>query len=57
LNPILGYEECASIAGEALKTNKSIHQIVVIERKEITQDKWDEIFSLENLINPKFINS
>jgi aspartate ammonia-lyase len=57
LNPILGYEECASIAGEALKTNKSIHQIVVIERKEITQDKWEEIFSLENLINPKFINS
>ncbi|MEA9415830.1 aspartate ammonia-lyase [Flavobacterium sp. PL02] len=57
LNPILGYEVCAGIAGEALKTNKSIHQIVVIERKEITQNKWDEIYSLENLINPKFINS
>ncbi|OUL60421.1 aspartate ammonia-lyase [Flavobacterium sp. AJR] len=57
LNPILGYEVCAGIAGEVLKTNKSIHQIVVIERKEITQNKWDEIYSLENLINPKFINS
>lgn len=57
LNPILGYEISASIAGEALKTGKNIHEIVVLERKLITQDKWNEIFSLENLINPKFINS
>ncbi|MNQ19978.1 Aspartate ammonia-lyase [compost metagenome] len=57
LNPILGYEESASIAGEALKTNKSVHQIAVIERKLITQEKWDEIYSLENLIHPKFITS
>ncbi|WP_348824487.1 aspartate ammonia-lyase [Flavobacterium aestuarii] len=57
LNPILGYEESASIAGEALKTGKSVHQIAVIERKLITQDKWDEIYSLDNLINPKFITS
>ncbi|ULQ56817.1 aspartate ammonia-lyase [Flavihumibacter rivuli] len=56
LNPILGYEESASIAKEALKTGKSVHQIVVQERKLITQDKWDEIYSIENLINPKFIN-
>jgi aspartate ammonia-lyase len=56
LNPILGYEECSNIAGEALKTGKSIHDIVVIERKLITQSKWDQIYSLENLINPKFIN-
>lgn len=55
LNPIIGYEESASIAGEALKTNKSVHQIAVIERKLITQEKWDEIYSLENLIHPKFI--
>ncbi len=56
LNPILGYEESSSIAGEALKTGKSVHDIVVLERKLITQDKWDEIYSLENLINPRFIN-
>ncbi|OYU97777.1 MAG: aspartate ammonia-lyase [Bacteroidetes bacterium B1(2017)] len=56
LNPILGYEESASIAGEALKTGKSVHDIVVVERKLIDQSKWDEIFSIENLINPKFIN-
>ncbi|WP_299708855.1 aspartate ammonia-lyase [uncultured Pontibacter sp.] len=56
LNPILGYEESASIAKEALATGKSIHEITVLERKLITQAKWDEIFSMENLIHPKFIN-
>jgi aspartate ammonia-lyase len=55
LNPILGYEVSASIAGEALQMNKSVHDIVVVERKLITQEKWDEIYSLDNLINPKFI--
>jgi len=56
LNPILGYEACSSIAGEALKTGKSVHDIVVTERKLISQDKWDEIFSMDNLIRPRFIN-
>lgn len=57
LNPILGYEMCSSIAKEALETGKSVHGIAVTERKLITQEKWDEIFSIENLIHPKFINS
>ena len=57
LNPILGYEESASIAKEALATGKSIYEITVLERQLITQAKWDEIFSIENLIHPKFINN
>ena len=57
LNPVIGYEKSAAIAGEALKTGKSIHQIVVVEKQYISQQKWDEIFSFENLINPKFINN
>lgn len=57
LNPILGYELCSDIAKEALESGKSIHDIVVIERELISQSKWDEIYSLENLINPKFIAS
>ncbi len=56
LNPILGYEVSASIAKEALQTGKSIRDIVVEERKLITKEKWDEIYSVENLINPRFIN-
>ncbi|MDP4282533.1 MAG: aspartate ammonia-lyase [Bacteroidota bacterium] len=56
LNPILGYEVSASIAKEALQTGKSVHDIVVKEKKLITQEKWDEIYSIGNMINPKFIN-
>ena len=55
LNPILGYEACSNIAKEALETGKSVHDIAVIEKQLVTQEKWDEIFNLENLINPKFI--
>lgn len=56
LNPILGYETCAAIAKEALATGKSIHDIAVLERHLVTQEKWDEIYNIENLIHPKFIN-
>jgi aspartate ammonia-lyase len=55
LNPILGYEQCSAIAKEALNTGKSVHQIVVAERQLISQEKWDEIYNIENLIHPKFI--
>jgi aspartate ammonia-lyase len=56
LNPILGYEKSGDIAKEALQTGKSVYQIVVTERNLITQEKWDEIYSIDNMINPKFIN-
>jgi aspartate ammonia-lyase len=56
LNPLLGYETTASVAKEALASGKSVHQIVVEERKLITQDKWDELYSFENMIHPVFMN-
>lgn len=56
LNPILGYEKSAAIAREALETGKSVHDIAVREKKLVTQEKWDEIFTFENLIRPRFIN-
>lgn len=55
LNPLLGYEASADIAKEALRTGKSVHDIAVTERKLLTQEKWDEIFTFENLIRPGFI--
>ena len=55
LNPILGYKKCSEIAREGYQKNKSIHQIVVLEKKLLTQEKWDEVFTIENLINPQFI--
>jgi len=54
LKPSLGYKQCAEIAREGYETGKSLHDIVVNERKLLSQEKWDEIFSFENLINPKF---
>lgn len=57
LNPIIGYEAAAALAREALKTGKSIHQLAVLDQQLITQAKWDEIYAIENLINPTFINA
>jgi len=54
LKPSLGYKQCAEIAREGYETGKSLHQIVVKERKLLTEEKWDEVFSFENLISPKF---
>lgn len=50
LNPILGYKLCAEIVREGYTQNKSLHQIVVKERQLLTQEKWDEVFSIENLM-------
>ncbi len=54
LKPSLGYKQCAEIAREGYETGKSLHDIVVLERRLLTQEKWDEVFSFENLISPKF---
>src|SRR5262247_3478582 len=54
LKPSLGYKQCAEIARAGYETGKSLYDIVVKERKLLTQAKWDEVFSFENLINPKF---
>ncbi|GAA3945562.1 aspartate ammonia-lyase [Hymenobacter algoricola] len=55
LNPVIGYEASAEIAKEALRTGKSVYAIAVTERGLLTQAKWDEIFTFENLIRPGFI--
>jgi aspartate ammonia-lyase len=54
LKPVLGYKLCAEIAREGYETGKALREIVVNERGLLTQARWDEIFSFENLINPKF---
>ena len=40
LTPSLGYKQCAEIAREGYETGKSHHDIVVKERKLLTQEKW-----------------
>jgi aspartate ammonia-lyase len=54
LKPLLGYKQCAELARYGYESGKSLHQIVVVERQLMTQQKWDEVFSFDNLISPKF---
>lgn len=53
LNPILGYDVCASIAKEAIETGGNVIDIVR-QRGLLSEERVQEIFSLENLMNPKF---
>ncbi len=54
LNPILGYEQSAAIAKEAFDTGGSVIDIVRAKGL-LSNEKIDEIFSIENLMHPKFI--
>lgn len=54
LKPHFGYKQCSEIARMSHETGKSLHDIVVLERKMLTQEHWDKLFSFENLINPAF---
>lgn len=54
LNPILGYETCASIAKEALETGGSVYDIV-LQRGLLPKEKLDQILSPENLKKPTYI--
>ena len=54
LKPHFGYKPCANIAREGFLTGKSLHQLIVDEKKMLTQEQWDKVFTHDNLINPKF---
>ncbi len=54
LNPILGYEQSAVIAKEAFETGGSVIDIVR-SKGLLSEEKLAEIFSLENLMHPRFI--
>lgn len=55
LKPHLGYKACSEMAHECYHTGKALHQVVVQERKLLTQEEWDATFNLQNLIAPKFV--
>ena len=48
-------EKCIDgIVGEGFLTGKSLHELIVDEKKMLTQEQWDKVFTHDNLINPKF---
>jgi len=51
LNPVLGYENSSMVAKEALKTGRSVYDLV-IEKKLLSQEQLDELLKPENMIRP-----
>jgi aspartate ammonia-lyase len=51
LNPVLGYENSSMVAKEALKTGRSVYDLV-IEKKLLSQAQLDELLKPENMIRP-----
>ncbi|MEQ1893459.1 MAG: aspartate ammonia-lyase [Planctomycetota bacterium] len=54
LKPTLGYKACSELAREGYESGKSLYQLVVVEKKLLTHEQWDELVSFENLIRPEF---
>jgi aspartate ammonia-lyase len=54
LNPIIGYENSAMVAREALASGKSVYDLV-LEKKLMDKTLLDEVLSTENLLHPRFI--
>lgn len=54
LDPILGHEVCDQIGKECAKSGKSVSE-VALARQLVTQAQLNEIFSSENMLNPKYL--
>ncbi|PIE73895.1 MAG: aspartate ammonia-lyase [Deltaproteobacteria bacterium] len=54
LVPIIGYEQSAAIAREALKTGGSVYQLV-LDRKLLTREELDDMLQPENMTDPREI--
>jgi len=54
LVPVIGYEQSASIAKEALKTGGSVYALA-LEKGLISQDKLDDMLRPENMTDPREI--
>lgn len=54
LDPLLGHEVCDQIGKICAKTRKSVSE-VALEKGLVTQAQLNEIFSIENMLNPKYV--
>ncbi len=54
LVPVIGYEQSAAIAKEALKTGGSVYTLV-LEKKLLSQEKLDDMLRPENMTDPREI--
>ncbi len=54
LTPVIGYESAAAIAKQASETGRSVQEIAM-ESGLIKKEKIAELFSIENLVTPRFM--
>jgi len=54
LDPLLGHEVCDQVGKICAQTGKSVSE-VVLEKGLLTQAQLNEIFSTENMLNPKYV--
>jgi aspartate ammonia-lyase len=52
LNPVLGYERSTEIAGEALRSGRSVYEIV-LEKGYLSRAELDELLLPENMTRPR----
>ncbi len=55
LNPYIGYEKSSLVANEALKSGRSVYEIV-LEKGYLSKQQLDDILSPENMTRPRFIH-
>lgn len=55
LNPIIGYENSTKIANEAMKTGRSIYDIV-LKKGYLTKKQLDDVLLPENMIRARYIH-
>jgi aspartate ammonia-lyase len=55
LNPYIGYEKSSIVADEALKTGRSVYEIV-LEKGYLSKTQLDDILSPENMTRPRYIH-
>lgn len=55
LNPYIGYEKSTLVANEALKSGRSVYEIV-LEKGYLSKNQLDDILSPENMTRPRYIH-
>lgn len=53
LEPVLGHETCDVIGKICAQTGRNVRE-VVLEKKLLTEKQLDDIFSQENMLNPRY---
>jgi aspartate ammonia-lyase len=55
LNPYIGYEKSTQVADEALRSGRSVYEIV-LEKGYLSQAELNDILSPENMTKPRYIH-